>query len=230
MLAEQVKAGKLPSVEQRLPEPSQLFVVKPLQRDRQVRRQLAPRLHRARPTTRTATGSSRSDKILTFDYTGTQDHPEPRARLEGQRRRQDDDDLPAQRRAMVGRQAVHRQRLHVLVRRHLPQQEHHPDAVLRVPDQRQGREDEEDRRLHRRLRVSRAVRVLRLPARRQHGHRRGVRDARRLPELRRRLCAGALPQAVPAEVLVGRSGRQEGQGDRASTTGSRCSRTSTAGR
>ena len=29
-LAEQVKAGKLPSVDKRLPEPSQLFVVKPL--------------------------------------------------------------------------------------------------------------------------------------------------------------------------------------------------------
>ena len=30
ILAEQVKAGKLPSVDNRLPEPSQLFVVKPL--------------------------------------------------------------------------------------------------------------------------------------------------------------------------------------------------------
>src|SRR5215216_5157656 len=29
-LAEQVKAGKLPSLDKRLPEPSQLFVVKPL--------------------------------------------------------------------------------------------------------------------------------------------------------------------------------------------------------
>ena len=30
ILAEQVKAGKLPTVDKRLPEPSQLFVVKPL--------------------------------------------------------------------------------------------------------------------------------------------------------------------------------------------------------
>ena len=30
ILAEQVKAGKLPAVDKRLPEPSQLFVVKPL--------------------------------------------------------------------------------------------------------------------------------------------------------------------------------------------------------
>ena len=30
MLAEQVKAGKLPALDKRLPEPSQLFVIKPL--------------------------------------------------------------------------------------------------------------------------------------------------------------------------------------------------------
>jgi peptide/nickel transport system substrate-binding protein len=30
MLAEQVKAGKLPAVDKRLPEPAQLFVIKPL--------------------------------------------------------------------------------------------------------------------------------------------------------------------------------------------------------
>ena len=46
MLAEQVKAGKLPAVDKRLPEPSQLFVVKPLQRNREIRRQLAQGLYR----------------------------------------------------------------------------------------------------------------------------------------------------------------------------------------
>ena len=45
MLAELVKAGKLPPVEQRIPE--EPMVVKPLHEHRQVRRDLAARLHRA---------------------------------------------------------------------------------------------------------------------------------------------------------------------------------------
>ena len=49
--------------------------------------------------------------------------------------------------------------------------------------------------------------VLRLPARRQHGDRRRPRHARRVPELGRRLRAGALPEAVPAQVLVRGGGR-----------------------
>ena len=46
MLAAQVKAGKLPAVDKRLPEPSQLFVVKPLKEIGKIRRQLATGLHR----------------------------------------------------------------------------------------------------------------------------------------------------------------------------------------
>ena len=98
ILAEQVKAGKLPAVDKRLPEPSQLFVVKPLQRNRQVRRQLAPRVHRTRRLReRRPDRFARQDPDLRLH--GHQDHPQPRPRLEGQRRRQDDDDLPAQGRA-----------------------------------------------------------------------------------------------------------------------------------
>ncbi|MBK7471437.1 MAG: hypothetical protein IPI73_13245 [Betaproteobacteria bacterium] len=44
-LAAQVKAGKLPAVAKRLPEPSQLFVVKPLQ-EWEIWLQLAPGLYR----------------------------------------------------------------------------------------------------------------------------------------------------------------------------------------
>ena len=229
MLAEQVKAGKLPAVDKRLPEPSQLFVVKPLNEIGKIRRQLAQGLHRTgRPRKRQPHRFGRQDPDLRLHR--HQDHPQPRPRLEGQRRRQDDDDLPPQRRQVVRRQALHGGRLHVLVRGHLSQQEHRPHAVLRVPDRRQGREDEEDRRLHRRLRIPRALRLFRLSAGGQHGHRRRVRHARRLPELRRRLRAGPLPEAVPAQVLVRGGGEQEGQGSRASTAGCRCSRTGTAGR
>ena len=45
-LAELVKQGKLPPVEERLPE--DLMVIKPVRRDRQIRRHLAARLHRPR--------------------------------------------------------------------------------------------------------------------------------------------------------------------------------------
>ena len=171
ILAEQVKAGKLPAVDKRLPEPSQLFVVKPLREIGKVRRQLAPGFHRTgRLRERQPDRFARQDPDLRLH--GHQDHPQPRPRLEGQRRRQDDDDLPAQGRQVVRRHAVHRERFHVLVQRHLSQQEHQPHAVLRVPDQRQGRGDEEGRRLHGRLRISRAVSLLRFPARGQHRHRR----------------------------------------------------------
>ena len=194
-----MKAGKLPAVDKRLPEPSQLFVVKPLHEIGKY----GGNWRRAFTGPADYENGDRIvslDKILTFDYTGQQDHPQPRPRLEGQRRRQDDDDLPAQGCQVVRRHAVHRERFHVLVPGHLSQQEHQPHAVLRVPDQRQGRGDEEGRRLHGRLRISRALSLLRFPARGQHGHRRRVRDARRIPELRRRLCAGPLPEAVPAQV------------------------------
>ena len=157
-------------------------------RNRKIRRQLAQGLHRTgRPRERRPDRFARQDPDLRLHR--HQDHPQSRPRLEGQRRRQDDDDLPAQGRQVVRRHAVHRERFHVLVPGHLSQQEHQPHAVLRVPDQRQRRGDEEDRRLHGRLRISRTLSLLRFPARGQHRHRRRVRDARRLPELRRRLCA-----------------------------------------
>ncbi len=182
-------------------------------RDRQVRRQLAARVHgTGRPRERQSHRLGGQDPHLRLH--GHQDRPEPRARLEGERRRQDHHDLPAQGRQVVRRQAAHRRRFHVLVQRHLPQQEHRPDPVLRVPDRRQGRQDAQGRRLHRRLRVSRAVCVLRVPARGQHGDRGRARHARRVPELGRRVRAGALPEAVPAEVLVGGGRQQEGEGAR----------------
>jgi peptide/nickel transport system substrate-binding protein len=69
MLAEKVKAGKLPPVAKRLPEPSQLFVVKPLKETGKYggnwrRAFTGPADHE------NANRINSADKILTFDYTG----------------------------------------------------------------------------------------------------------------------------------------------------------------
>ena len=70
ILAEQVKAGKLPAVDKRLPEPSQLFVVKPLREIGKYggnwrRAFTGPADHE------NGNRINSLDKILTFDYTGT---------------------------------------------------------------------------------------------------------------------------------------------------------------
>jgi peptide/nickel transport system substrate-binding protein len=69
-LTEQVKAGKLPSVDKRLPEPSQLFVVKPL---REIGK-YGGNWRRAFTGPADYENGGRIvslDKILTFDYTGS---------------------------------------------------------------------------------------------------------------------------------------------------------------
>jgi peptide/nickel transport system substrate-binding protein len=70
MLAEKVKAGKLPAVAQRLPETSQLFVVKPLKETGKYggnwrRAFTGPADHE------NGNRINSADKILTFDYTGS---------------------------------------------------------------------------------------------------------------------------------------------------------------
>ena len=118
MLAELVKAGKLPPVEQRFPhEP---LVVKPLQRDRQVRRHLAARLHRPRRRRERQPHQRRPTSCCSGTPTGTKIVPVRRQGLRAERRRQDLHAVPAQGHEVVGRRAVHRRRLHVLVRGHLP--------------------------------------------------------------------------------------------------------------
>jgi peptide/nickel transport system substrate-binding protein len=70
VFAEQVKAGKLPPVEKRLPEPSQLFVVKPLHEIGKY----GGNWRRAFTGPADYENGGRIvsiDKILTFDYTGT---------------------------------------------------------------------------------------------------------------------------------------------------------------
>jgi len=69
-LAEQVKAGKLPAVGKRLPEPSQLLVVKPLKETGKY----GGNWRRAFTGPADHENGNRivsADKILTFDYTGT---------------------------------------------------------------------------------------------------------------------------------------------------------------
>jgi peptide/nickel transport system substrate-binding protein len=73
-LAEQVKAGKLPPVDKRLPEPSQLFVVKPLHETGKYggnwrRAFTGPADHE------NGNRINSADKILTFDYTGARIMP-----------------------------------------------------------------------------------------------------------------------------------------------------------
>lgn len=73
-LAAQVKAGKLPAVDKRLPEPSQLFVVKPL---REVGK-YGGNWRRAFTGPADHENGNRinsADKILTFEYTGTKIMP-----------------------------------------------------------------------------------------------------------------------------------------------------------
>ncbi len=70
MLAERVKAGKLPAVAKRLPEPSQLLVVKPLKETGKYggnwrRAFTGPADHE------NGNRINSADKILTFDYTGS---------------------------------------------------------------------------------------------------------------------------------------------------------------
>ena len=119
-----------------------------------------------RPTTRTATASSRPTR------SSRSTTPAPRS-SRASRATGRSATTARRRRSTCARalkwsdgKPLHGRRLHVLVQRHLPQQEHRPHAVLRVPDQRQGREDAQGRRLHRRLRISRALCLLRLSARR----------------------------------------------------------------
>ena len=60
-LAEQVKAGKLPPVAERIGQDP--LVIKPLQRDRQVRRDVARAASRAPPTSGTASAAARARTI-----------------------------------------------------------------------------------------------------------------------------------------------------------------------
>ena len=123
-LAELVKQGKLPPVKDRLPE--DLMVIKPLRRDRQVRRHLAARLHRPRRRR-----ERQSHQRVRSADPGRLHRREAdalaRQGMEDERRRQDLHAQPPPRPEMVRRRAVDRRRLRLLVRGHLQQQGHRAD-------------------------------------------------------------------------------------------------------
>ena len=130
MLAELVKAGKLPPVEKRLPEAAQLMVVKPLNEIGKYggtwrRGFTGPADHE------NGNRIVSTDKILIFDYTGTKIVPclarTGSSATTARRRR-----FSCARGQVVRRAALHRGRFPVLVRGHLPEQEPRADAGPRV--------------------------------------------------------------------------------------------------
>ena len=207
MLAELVKQGKLPPVTERVPK--EPLVIKPVHE-----------IGRYGGTWRrgfTGPGDSENgnrivsaDKLLFWEYTGTQHRPVRRAAVAPERRREVGDALPPEGPQVVGREALHRRRLRVLVRGRLPEQGPRADAAPGLHDQRQVRGHQEDRRDHGPLRVPGAE----LPVPRHPG--RLDRDGRRAGALADggphdgRLHAGPLHQAVPPEVH--RDGRREREG------------------
>ena len=117
MLAALVKAGKLPPVEQRLPE--QPLVLAADQRDRQLRRQLAHGVHRPGRQAEHGTPQPRSPAVLGCQ--GRDDRAQRGAGLGYPGRRQNHRHQTAQRHEVVRRGAIHRRRHHVLVRGPVPE-------------------------------------------------------------------------------------------------------------
>ena len=153
-LAELVKAGKLPPVEQRIGQDP--LVVKPLREIGKLRRDLAPRLHRAvRLLERPPRRPERQAPLLRLHR--HQDRPEHRPRLGGQPRRQGHDAPPAAGHEVERRAAVHGRRLRLLVRGRLPEQGARADAADGHDDQRQADRDQEGGRRHRAVRLPRRL-------------------------------------------------------------------------
>ncbi len=194
--------------------------------DRQVRRHVARRLHGPGGLLERLPlllGAGPSDVL---GLHGRQGPAEPRQGPRDAGRRARVAPAPAPRHEVERRQAVHRRRLRVLVRGHLPEQGPRADAVGGPGHQRQAGRDREGRHLHGALQVPRAV---------LHAARRAGRlDRPRRPvggyRAHGRLRARALPEAVPSEVRQGRGARQEGQGREVRFAGCACSSPRTTGR
>ena len=126
MLAELVKAGKLPPVEQRIGQDP--LVIKPLHEIGKLRRDLATWIHRSlRHLERPPGRPERQAALLRLHR--DEDRPEHRAGLGGQPRRPGDDAPPPPGHEVERRAAVHRRRLRVLVRGRLPEQGARADAA-----------------------------------------------------------------------------------------------------
>ena len=159
-LAELVKAGKLPPVEQRMPQ--EPMVIKPLRSVGKYggtwrRGFLGPGDSENGNRVRSA------DKLLFWDVTGTQYRAQRREGLGDQRRRPPHHIVPAQGHEMVRRRAVHGRRFHVLVRGHVPEQGPDQIAGAGTLRQRQAGADQQGRRDHRRCSSS-TIRISCLPS------------------------------------------------------------------
>jgi len=124
-LAELVKAGKLPPVEQRLPQ--EPMVIKPLRSVGKYggtwrRGFLGP------GDSENGNRVRSSDKLLFWDVNGTSIVPNAAKGWEDERRRPAYHPVPAQGYEVVGRRALHRRRLRVLVRGHVSKQRSHQIA------------------------------------------------------------------------------------------------------
>ena len=208
-----MKGGKLPPVAKRLPEPSQLFVVKPLHEIGKYggnwrRAFTGPADHE------NGNRINSLDKILTFDYTGAKiipslardwkvsdDGKTTTIFLRKGARWSDGTPFTAND-FMFWYQEIYLNK-NINPTPFFEFQINGKDGVMKKVD---------DYTVA--FEFPRCLSLLRFPTRGQHRDRRRIRDARRIPELRRRLCARPLPETVSAEVFDGRSGDQEGQGPR----------------
>ncbi len=196
MLAERVKAGTLPPVEQRVPD--EPLVIKPVH---EIGRYggIWRRGFTGPGDVENGNRINASDKPLFWDPTGTEDRPVGRPRLGAERGRQDVHAVPAQGHEVVGRRALHRRRLRVLVRGPLLEQGDRADADRRHAAAGQARPRGQDRRHHGPVPVRRAVLSVRGHDGRRHADRRRPVGAAVAEVHLRRLFAEALSVAVPAE-------------------------------
>ena len=148
MLAELVKAGKLPPVEQRVP--AEPLVCQPLHEIGKYGGTWR------RGFTGPADGENgnriqSSDKLLFWNADGSKIVPSVAKGCELSDDGKTLHAVPAQGHEVVRRRAVHRRRLHVLVRGHLQQQGARPDADAGDASARQARQHGQGRRDHRRF-------------------------------------------------------------------------------
>ena len=205
-LAELVKAGKLPPVEQRIGQDP--LVVKPL---REIGKYGGTWRRGFTGPFDTSNGHrvAQNDKLLFFDYTGTKIVPNIARGWEVSPDGKVTTLAPAPRDEVERRPAVHRRRLRLLVRGRVPEQGSGPDPARRsMTINGKPIAIEKVRRQHRPVRLARPL----LRAADRAGLRVGHRAPRAVRAVRPgRLRARPLPEAVPSEVRSKDDLEQEGR-------------------
>ena len=174
-------------------------------RDRQVRRDVAARLHRAlRHVERPSRGPERQAPLLGLHGHQARAQHRPRPGRSAPTARSPPSSCAGD--EVERRPALHRRRLRVLVRGRLREQGAGAHAAVRDDHQRQADRGREGRRHHRAVRGARPLLRAAHRARLGVGHR-APRPLR--PRRARRLRARPLPEAVPSQVRVEGRPRQE---------------------